>query len=171
MPLSPALKRYKSLLWLLAPLAVAAILFVWPWAQGLADGAAPAPAFPQDTMVIERADGKTLPFKIEVATTPEQHAYGLMYRRHLDTDAGMIFLWETPQQVAMWMKNTYIPLDMLYVAADGRIRNIIAHAEPLNLTPLPSDGPVKAVIELAGGAVDAYGLKTGDRVVYKAFNP
>lgn len=170
MSIHALLKRYQPLFWLLVPVAVVAALFLWTGGAVWADGAS-APDFPKDTLVIERAGGTPLTLNVEVATTPEQHAYGLMYRRHLEDNAGMIFLWDVPQPVAMWMKNTLIPLDMLYVAADGRIKNIIAHAEPLNLTALPSDGPVRAVIEVNGGAVEKWGLKAGDRVIYRLFAP
>jgi uncharacterized membrane protein (UPF0127 family) len=128
------------------------------------------PTFAHTKIDIQTAEGKTLAYDMELAITPEQREYGLMFRRSIDDNQGMIFLWDKNRPVSMWMKNTYIPLDMLYVRSDGVIEKIITNAEPFNLTPLSSDQPVKAVIELKGGAVTQQGLKTGDKVLYSAFS-
>jgi len=121
-------------------------------------------------MEILRADGSKAAFDIEVATTPEQQEHGLMFRKKLAADAGMLFLWPEDQPVSMWMKNTLIPLDMLYVAHDGRITKITAKAVPMDLTVLPSDGPIRAVVEIGGGEAARQNIKTGDKVLFSVFS-
>src|SRR5580704_15354318 len=136
--------------WLTLLVLAAVILFFWREVAG-EQNAADAPSFPRASMTVQRADGKKFSFDIEVATTPEQETYGLMFRRSLPRDAGMLFLWPEDRMVIMWMKNTFISLDMLYVGSDGVITKIITNAEPLSLTPLSSDAPVRAVIEINAG--------------------
>jgi uncharacterized protein len=126
-------------------------------------------AFPHSHMEILRADGSKAEFDIELATTHEQQERGLMFRKELAANAGMLFLWPEDQPVSMWMKNTLIPLDMLFVAHDGKITKITAHAVPLDLTTLPSDDPIRAVIEIAGGEAAHQNIKTGDKVLFSAF--
>ncbi|HVC51302.1 MAG TPA: DUF192 domain-containing protein [Stellaceae bacterium] len=108
-------------------------------------------------------------FTVELATTPAQQAQGLMFRRSLAPDAGMLFDFGTPTTVSFWMKNTLIPLDMLFVAQDGRIVGIHARAVPELTDPIPSPGLVRAVIEVNGGTADRLGIKPGDRVIYPIF--
>ena len=103
-------------------------------------------------------------FRVEVAATDAERAKGLMYRRELVPETGMLFDFGTAQSVTMWMKNTLLPLDMLFVAGDGRIVNIAERTVPGSLTPIPSDEPVRYVIELAGGTASRLRLKPGDRV-------
>jgi uncharacterized membrane protein (UPF0127 family) len=83
-------------------------------------------------------------------------------------NTGMIFPMDPPRPAAFWMENTLIPLDLLFIGADGRIRNIIANAVPKSRAQLPSAGPVAAVLELAGGEADRIGARPGDRVIWKA---
>ena len=95
---------------------------------------------------------------------------GLMYRKTMPEDNGMLFLLSAePKETAFWMKNTLIPLDMLFIARDCTIVNIHAGAEPLSLTPIPSGQPVTAVIELNGGRAQALGIKAGDKVIAPYF--
>ena len=105
-------------------------------------------------------------FTVEVAATPQEQAYGLMNRSELAPDRGMIFPMDPPRDAAFWMKNTLIPLDMVFVRADGSIANIAADTVPLSLEPVPSDGPVKAVLEIAGGRAAELGIKPGDKVAW-----
>ena len=105
-------------------------------------------------------------FNIEVATTDQERALGLMFRRSLPENAGMLFLYDRPQPAAMWMKNTLIPLDMVFISAEGRVHRIEANAEPFSLTVIPSEGPIVAVLELNGGEAAKIGLKPGDKVIY-----
>jgi uncharacterized membrane protein (UPF0127 family) len=102
-------------------------------------------------------------FIVEVARTPEQQERGLMFRRSLGADRGMIFPYDPPQVVAFWMKNTLIPLDMVFIRADGRIARI-ATATPLSLEAVPSGEPVASVLEIRGGRATQLGIREGDRV-------
>jgi uncharacterized membrane protein (UPF0127 family) len=110
-------------------------------------------------------------FNVEVARSERERERGLMYRRSLPQDQGMLFLFRSEQPVAMWMKNTYISLDMVFVSRKGRVVSIARNAVPLSETIIPSGGPVYAVIELAGGSADAIGLAVGDRVRHPEFGP
>jgi uncharacterized membrane protein (UPF0127 family) len=103
------------------------------------------------------------PFIVEVARTGEQQQRGLMFRRSLAPDRGMIFPYAPPQDVAFWMRNTLIPLDMIFIRADGSIARI-ATAKPLDETPVPSGEPVAAVLEIAGGRAAELKVKAGDKV-------
>lgn len=113
-----------------------------------------------------RSQGRDLRFTVELALTPGQMSQGLMYRRALAPDAGMLFLHPQEQELAMWMANTLIPLDMLFIRADGKIHRIQERAVPLSETTISSGGRVKAVLELAGGSAARLGLKPGDQVVF-----
>jgi uncharacterized membrane protein (UPF0127 family) len=108
--------------------------------------------------------GRTHKFTVEVAATSEEQATGLMNRASLAPDRGMIFPFAEESQASFWMKNTLIPLDMIFVRADGSIANIEANTVPLSLQPVHSDGPVAAVLELAGGRSAELGIKPGDKV-------
>jgi len=108
-------------------------------------------------------------FEVELALTPDQQMQGLMYRSQLAPDAGMLFDFVTTAPRAFWMKNTLIPLDMLFIAADGRIVDIHERAVPLSESVIPSNAPARAVLELNGGTVDRLGIKIGDTVSYKGF--
>lgn len=102
-------------------------------------------------------------FTVEIAATPEEQQQGLMFFRSLGADQGMIFPYDPPQDVSFWMKNTLIPLDMLFIRADGTIARI-ATAKPLDETPVPAGEPVAAVLELRGGRAAELGIREGDRV-------
>ena len=110
------------------------------------------------------SDGKVHRFVVEVARTGEEQQIGLMNRETLAPDRGMIFPFEAARIASFWMKNTLIPLDMIFVRADGSIANIEANTVPLSLDPVYSDGPVAAVLELAGGRSAELGIKPGDKV-------
>jgi uncharacterized membrane protein (UPF0127 family) len=110
-------------------------------------------------------------FTVEVADTDESRERGLMFRKALAPDKGMLFDFKTPQSVAFWMKDTLIPLDMLFVARDGRIIAIARQAAPLSQTPIPSGGEVLGVVELRGGRAAEIGAVPGDRVVSAMFSP
>jgi len=99
-----------------------------------------------------------------VARTAEEQSRGLMHRQSLAPDRGMIFPYEPPQQVGFWMKNTLIPLDMIFIRKDGSIANIAENTVPLSLEMVPSAEPVVAVLEIAGGRSAELGIKPGDRV-------
>jgi uncharacterized membrane protein (UPF0127 family) len=107
---------------------------------------------------------RTHRFVVEVARTPEEQQYGLMNRNDLAPDRGLGFPFDPPRDASFWMKNTLIPLDMIFVRADGSIANIAANTAPLSLEPMMSEGPVKAVLEIAGGRAAELGIKPGDKV-------
>jgi uncharacterized protein len=125
-------------------------------------------SFPTASLTIVTASGRHK-FAIEVATTPAQLEQGLMFRQHLAPDAGMIFDLGSIEIASFWMKNTWIPLDMLFVDAAGRIVNIHERAVPGSLEPIVSTAPVRAVVELNGGTAAQLGIKPGDRVIFPIF--
>jgi len=108
-------------------------------------------------------------FTVELAATPAQMEQGLMFRRSLAPDGGMLFDYRTPSMAMMWMKNTLIPLDMLFVDAEGRIVNIHERAVPGSLATISAAAPVRAVIELNGGTAARLGIRPGDRVIFPIF--
>lgn len=138
----------------------------------LAAGAAPGSArLPTSPLAIRTADGSEHRFTVELASTPEERAQGLMFRKALAPDAGMLFDFKELGPVAMWMKNTLIPLDMLFIARDGRIVRIAERTVPLSLTPIPSGEPVLAVLEVNSGTAARLGVRPGDRVVHPILQP
>jgi uncharacterized membrane protein (UPF0127 family) len=124
--------------------------------------------FPTAQLTVITANGPHK-FTVEVATTPAQMEQGLMFRRSMAADAGMIFDFKTPTQAAMWMKNTFIPLDMLFVDQQGHIVNIHERAVPQSLDTISAAAPVRAVIELNGGTAEHLGIHSGDRIVFPQF--
>ncbi|UEM05138.1 DUF192 domain-containing protein [Skermanella rosea] len=128
-----------------------------------------AETFRTDRLVIETASGGKFPFAIEIAETPRQMAQGLMFRETMAPDAGMLFILPQLQTMSMWMKNTFIPLDMVFIGPDGRIVNIHENAVPQSLDTISSAGQVKGVLEINGGMAARLGIRAGDRVVHPAF--
>ena len=126
--------------------------------------AAPARAQePLETVEIVTADGSH-PFSVEVMRTPEQLAQGLMFRRYMPDDRGMLFDFKTEQPVQFWMKNTYLPLDMIFISKTGKIVSIKENAEPLAEKLIPSGAPVVAVLEVNAGTAARIHAKPGDTV-------
>ncbi|TAL31518.1 MAG: DUF192 domain-containing protein [Alphaproteobacteria bacterium] len=125
---------------------------------------------PVEKVVIQKADGGTVSFDAEIAAKPMDIHVGLMFRKEMGKDRGMLFEFPgEPQQEAFWMKNTLIPLDIIFIAPDGRIVNIHRSAKPGDTTPLPSLEPVSGVLEVNGGQSDERGIKIGDKVVHEFF--
>jgi uncharacterized membrane protein (UPF0127 family) len=122
-----------------------------------------------EPLAIAGADGKTHNFTVEIAATQDEQVRGLMNRKSMADDAGMLFVFDTLDYRAFWMKDTLIPLDMLFIDDKGKIIKIQENAKPGDLTSIPSGGPVLAVLELAGGVSAKLGLKAGDTVKYKTF--
>ena len=129
---------------------------------------APLATYSKSELTIETSGGKQH-FVVEEAKTPQQMAQGLMYRRAMAADAGMLFEYERAQPAAFWMKNTLIPLDMLFIGADGTVLDIHERAVPLSLDPIGTDKPVLGVLELNGGTVSRLGIKRGDRIDHPIF--
>jgi uncharacterized membrane protein (UPF0127 family) len=109
-------------------------------------------------------------FSVEMATTEEEKTTGLMYRKELPDGKGMLFDFSPEQQVSMWMKNTYIPLDMIFIRADGRILRIAENTEPHSTAIISSGGLAKGVLEVIAGTAKKYGIAPGDRVAHPLFN-
>jgi uncharacterized membrane protein (UPF0127 family) len=109
-------------------------------------------------------------FSVEMATTEEEKTTGLMYRKELPDGKGMLFDFSPEQQISMWMKNTYIPLDMIFIRADGRILRIAENTEPLSTRIISSGGLAKGVLEVIAGTAQKYGIQPGDRVAHPLFN-
>jgi uncharacterized membrane protein (UPF0127 family) len=124
--------------------------------------------FPTSELTIISATGPHR-FKVELAETPAQMTQGLMFRTSLAPDAGMLFDYKQPTAATMWMRNTLIPLDMLFVDAGGRIVNIHQRAVPQSLDVIAAAAPVRAVIELNGGTASRLGIEPGDQVVHPIF--
>ncbi len=129
-------------------------------------GAAPAQAL--ETLVIVSGEERHA-FQVEVARTEAERAQGLMFRRTLAPDRGMLFDFQKAQPISMWMRNTYIPLDMLFIRPDGTVARIAENAEPLSERTIPSGEPVLAVLEVIGGTAKRLGLKAGNRVEHPLF--
>lgn len=125
---------------------------------------------PEETATIVTRGGQRHAFRLRVARTPEHRRRGLMFVTRLDPDQGMLFDFEVPRSVSMWMKNTPLSLDMLFVKADGRIANIAARTRPFSREMIPSHGDVLAVIELQAGTTARLGISDGDRVEHPLFS-
>jgi uncharacterized protein len=156
---------------------VAGIIFAIIAVQGLVTAfksvSAPAPyvsSLPVEELVIETAAGEKRIFNVEIAAKPVDVQIGLMYRKQMPEDHGMLFEMGAPKEVSFWMKNTLIPLDLLFIAADGRIVNIHRNAVPGDLRSLPSLEPVTGVLEINGGMADKLGIKIGDRALHPYFS-
>jgi uncharacterized protein len=137
----------------------------------LPQGAAPEPlsAFPQSLLAIRTASGKVVDFKIWEADTPRREEQGMMFIREMDEHTGMLFMFRENKQVIMWMKNTYISLDLVFLNAQGKIDYIAASATPQSEARIGPPTPEFAVLELKGGACERFGIKVGDKVLHKNF--
>jgi uncharacterized membrane protein (UPF0127 family) len=109
-------------------------------------------------------------FAVELALTPEEQSRGLMYRKTLPEGQGMLFDFKRDQETSFWMKNTYVPLDMIFIRSDGRIHRIAENTEPLSERLVPSNGPVRAVLEVLAGTARKLGIAPGDRVAHPIFS-
>lgn len=118
----------------------------------------------QVPLTIKQQNGRLSKFTVEVAKTPEEQARGLMHRQSMAPDRGMIFPYDPPQPVGFWMKNTLIPLDMIFIRQDGTIASIAENTVPMSLEMVPSVEPVVAVLEIAGGRSAELGIRAGDKV-------
>ena len=145
-------------------------LFVVAIASGLAASlvSSPVRAVEPEKLEIVTTSGP-LAFSVEVMRTDADRAQGLMFRRYMPQDRGMLFDFEHEAPVMMWMKNTILPLDMVFIGHDGHIVNIAENAEPMSETTIPSAGPVSGVLELNAGTAARLGLKKGDIVHHRMF--
>ena len=128
------------------------------------DTVLPLSAFPRETIVIETRSARRHSFDAWRADTPATREQGLMFVREMRPDQAMFFVYEPPQHVAMWMKNTLLPLDMLFVDEAGCVAKTVRDARPGSLDTISADGQIALVVELKGGTTRALGIEAGDRV-------
>ena len=131
---------------------------------------AAGPARPAGQRTLEIvSNGAVHVFSVEIADTEAEREKGLMFRKNLPDGQGMLFDFKREQEVSFWMKNTYIPLDMIFIQGNGRILRIVENANPLSTDLIPSEGPVLAVLEVSGGTARRLGIRPGDHVAYPIF--
>ena len=145
-----------------------AIVAVLATSATILAGAAYAHALKTEGLDVATARG-VYHFTVEVADTDKTREYGLMFRKSLAPNRGMLFDFKTVQPVTFWMENTLIPLDMLFIAPDGRVISVARNAVPLSKSLIPSGGPVLGVLEIKGGRAAAIGVEPGDRVQNQIF--
>jgi uncharacterized membrane protein (UPF0127 family) len=121
----------------------------------------PLSRFPQAVVTIATPNARLHRFKVWVADTQPRREQGLMFIEHMDEDAGMLFLYPSPRRISMWMKNTYIPLDMVFIQADGRVASVVKRAKPESLDIIDSDADVIGVLEINGGVADKLAIVPG----------
>ncbi len=150
-------------------LVLAAIAMAWPILAMAQDAPQDAPLSKIEPVTVATETGVTM-FTVEMADTPEMQQRGLMFRQRLPEDRGMLFDFGEPRPVAMWMKNTLISLDMIFIRADGTVAGIAKRTTPQSLDTLGVQEPIKAVLEVAGGVADKIGLQPGDTVYHRIFS-
>ena len=121
-----------------------------------------------ETLVVHTSEG-TQSFQVEVADTPQERAQGLMGRNQMPARQGMIFDFGGTQQVRMWMKDTPLSLDMIFIRADGKVHRVVSHTDPFSEAHIESNGRVRAVLELNAGTANASGVRVGDTVQHRLF--
>lgn len=126
-----------------------------------------SPSFTTEPLTIETAKGK-LEYRVEIADDEAERQHGLMYRTKMPDMHGMLFIFSKAREQSFWMHNTYMPLDIIYIGADGRIVSIV-HGRPFDDNPLPSGAPAIGVLEIYGGKAAEQGIAVGDRVVHRMF--
>ena len=135
-----------------------------------ASSGVPAQGGALDSLEIVTSAGRHA-FQVEIADNDATREHGLMDRRYMAADHGMLFEFDREAPVSFWMKSTYIPLDMIFIAPSGVVTHIAANAEPLSERVIPSGKPCVAVLELNGGTAASIGLKVGDKVRHPFFRP
>jgi uncharacterized membrane protein (UPF0127 family) len=130
---------------------------------------AQAATFEHGALEIETGDGARHAFAVELATAPDQWMQGLMFRQTLPADAGMLFIYKQERLQTMWMKNTFIPLDMVFIDKHGVIVDIAQRTVPHSTQIISPAAPALAVLELNGGTTARLGIRRGDRVIHSAF--
>jgi uncharacterized membrane protein (UPF0127 family) len=149
-------------------LALAATLSLAVMAQA-PEPTGPQPELPKEKLVIVSHDGKQHVFDVEMALTDAQQTVGEMFRPKVPEDSGMLFDWGVAEDSQMWMRNTLVPLDMVFINADGTIRSIAEDTTPRSLAVIDSHGPVRATLELAGGVTAKLDIRVGDVVKQRIF--
>lgn len=157
-------------IWLCLSLLIGGGAGVVGFSSPLSAAGTEAVIFATDEVTIDAGTARHL-FRVEMAKTPKQRARGLMFRRSLKADEGMLFIYESERRLAMWMKNTFIPLDMLFIGRDGTIVSIEENTMPHSLTIISSELPAFSVLEVQAGTVRRLVLKVGNRVHHPVFLP
>lgn len=147
---------------------IAVVLVAAPMVYTQAQTQAQTPEATLEQLEIVTASG-THRFSVEVMRTDEQRARGLMHRRFMPEDRGMLFDFKREEPVSMWMKNTYLSLDMVFIDKTGRVVNVAENTEPLSERIIPSAAPVLAVLEVNAGTARRIGLKAGDHLRHSLF--
>ncbi|MDA0708267.1 MAG: DUF192 domain-containing protein [Proteobacteria bacterium] len=124
--------------------------------------------FPLSELSIQSGDN-TNTFQIEVAANDAQREYGLMFRKSLPENQGMFFIYDQKREITMWMKNTFISLDIIFINDQGEIMRIARSTQPMSVTLIPSYGEAKAVLELNAGITSKLGIEAGDKIIYPLF--
>jgi uncharacterized membrane protein (UPF0127 family) len=158
-------RRYLLALLAALPLAVPALntMAKAPEATG------PQPELPKEKLVIVGHGTPEHVFNVEMALSPDQQTTGEMFRTKIPEDGGMLFDWGSPRESQMWMRNTLVPLDMVFINADGTIRSIAENTTPRSLAVIDSRGPVRATLELATGTTAKLDIRVGDTVKQRIF--
>jgi uncharacterized membrane protein (UPF0127 family) len=150
-------------------LLLAAALLATPRLAIAQDTSKAQPELPKEKLVIVTKDGKRHDFNVEMALTEAQQTVGLMFRKSVAPDGGMLFVWDGVRDSTMWMRNTISPLDMVFINADGTIRRVVENTVPESLAIIDSHGPVKATLELAAGTAKRLDIHAGDKVEQQVF--
>lgn len=129
----------------------------------------PQPELAKEALTIVTHDGVRHAFSVEMALTPAQQTVGLMFRPSVPADGGMLFDWGSERQSDMWMRNTVSSLDMVFITGDGHVRRIAENTVPQSLAIIPSQGPVRATLELAAGTARKLDIRPGDLVEQRIF--
>jgi uncharacterized membrane protein (UPF0127 family) len=156
------------------PLLAALLAAAFAGASGAALGqyrepTGPQPELPKEKLVIVTRDGVRHEFTVEMAVAMEQQVTGEMFRTSVPPDGGMLFDWQVARESDMWMRNTLVPLDMVFINADGTIRSIAENTVPQSLAVIPSRGPVRATLEVAAGTTARLDIRVGDKVQQRIF--
>jgi uncharacterized membrane protein (UPF0127 family) len=146
-------------------LTIALLMPLRSWAQDTTHAQA---ELPKQKLTIVTQGGKTLDFNVEVASTPDQQTVGLMFRKSVPPDGGMLFVSPGEHEAQFWMRNTITSLDMVFINSDGTIRHIAENAVPQSLAVIERRGPVHATLELAAGTAERLDIRVGDKVTCSA---
>jgi uncharacterized protein len=149
-------------------LALVAVFPFSAWADS-PEPTGPQPELPKEKLVIVGHGGAEHVFSVEMATTEDQQTIGEMFRKSVAPDEGMLFDWGFPRPSQMWMRNTLVSLDMVFINADGTIRSIAENATPRSLAVIDSRGPVRATLEIAAGTTAKLDIRVGDTVKQRIF--
>lgn len=151
----------------LAAVCAVVAVGIYAWLSGAVGSGPASTSLEKISLIIETRQGKTYGFSVELPRTPEQMRTGLMFRPELGANQGMLFVFPQTHIISMWMRNTRIPLDMLFIDSDGMIVDIHPDAPPFSEELINSEFPAKSVLELNGGTALKLGIAPGDSVIYK----